>query len=303
MHERLSRRAALTLFGLVILCWGFNWPVAKVLVQSVSPLWMVSIRSAIALIVLLVLMLATHSLRVPKRGDLPVVFNIALLHMSGFAILMAIGLMHVPAGRSIVLGFTTPLWVIPGAILFLGERVTPMRAVGIALGLGGLLVLFNPLQFDWTDQRALLGNGLLMLAAFCWAISILHLRAHKWISTPYQLVFWEVLVATGVVTVLAAAIEGKPNIPWDAPIVLLFLYGGVFGVALAYWAMAMVNRSLPAVTTSLGVLATPVVGVLSAVFMLGEPFNLGLAIALVMILGGIALGTVGGQRTSSAPDA
>ena len=114
MNDRLSRRAALALFALVILCWGFNWSVAKLLVQSVPPLWMVSIRSAIALVVLLVLMLATRSLRVPERGDLPVVFNIALLHMTGFAILMAIGLLHVPAGRSIVLGFTTPLWVIPG---------------------------------------------------------------------------------------------------------------------------------------------------------------------------------------------
>jgi drug/metabolite transporter (DMT)-like permease len=296
MNERLSRHGALTLFGLVILCWGFNWPVAKVLVQSVSPLWMVAIRSAIALVVLLILMLATRNLRVPQRGDLPVVFNIALLHMSAFAILMAIGLMHVPAGRSIVLGFTTPLWVIPGAILFLGERVTPLRAGGMALGLAGLLVLFNPLQLDWTDRRALLGNGLLMLAAFCWAVSILHLRAHKWISTPYQLVFWEVLVATVVLTMLAAVFEGAPDIAWDARIMLLFLYGGVFGVALAYWAMAMVNRSLPAMTTSLGVLATPVVGVLSAVFVLGEPFSPGLAIALAMILGGIALGTLGARK-------
>jgi drug/metabolite transporter (DMT)-like permease len=296
MNEGLSRRAAMALFGLVILCWGFNWPVAKVLVQSVSPLWMVAIRSAIALVALLGLMLATKELRLPKRGDLPVVFNIALLHMSGFAILMAIGLMHVPAGRSIVLGFTTPLWVIPGAILFLGERATPMRAAGMALGLAGLLVLFNPLQLDWSDRRAVLGNGLLMLAAFCWALSILHLRAHKWISTPYQLVFWEVLLATAVLTVLAVIFEGLPQIEWSTQILLLFLYGGVFGVALAYWAMAMVNRSLPAMTTSLGVLATPVVGVLSAVFVLGEPFSPGLAVALAMILAGIALGTLGTRK-------
>lgn len=296
MNEPLSRRAALALFTLVILCWGFNWSVAKLLVQSVPPLWMVAIRSAIALAVLLVLMLATRSLRVPERGDLPVVFNIALLHMSGFAILMAIGLLHVSAGRSIVLGFTTPLWVIPGAILFLGERITAMRAAGMALGLGGLLLLFNPLALDWADRRALLGNGLLMLAAFCWAISILHLRAHKWISTPYRLVFWEVLLATVVLTVVAAVFEGVPRIDWDARIALLFLYGGVFGVALAYWAMAMVNRSLPAMTTSLGVLATPVVGILCAVVVLGEPFSATLAVALALIIGGIALGTVGSRN-------
>ena len=302
MNERLSRRSALVLFALVILCWGFNWSVAKVLVQSVSPLWMVAIRSAIALAVLFILMLATRSLRVPQSGDLPVVFNIALLHMTAFAILMSIGLLHVPAGRSIVLGFTTPLWVIPGAILFLGERITTMRAAGMALGLAGLVLLFNPYALDWTDRRGLLGNGLLMLAAFCWAISILHLRAHKWISTPYRLVFWEVLLATIVLTVAAAVFEGVPRIDWNPRITLLFLYGGVFGVALAYWAMAMVNRSLPAMTTSLGVLATPVVGILTAIVLLDEPFSAGLALALALIIGGIVLGTAGKGNAALPPD-
>jgi drug/metabolite transporter (DMT)-like permease len=293
MNERLSRRTALTLFGLVILCWGFNWPVAKLLVQSVPPLWMVAIRSAIALVVLFVLALATRSLSLPKRGDLPVVFNIALLHMSAFAILMAWGLMHVPAGRSIVLGFTTPLWVIPGAILFLGERITPRRAAGMALGLVGLALLFNPLAMDWSDPRALTGNGLLMLAALCWAVSIVHLRGHRWVSTPYQLVFWEVLLATGVLFIAAAVFEDVPQIDWDARLVLLFLYAGVFGVALAYWAMASVNRSVPAMTVSLGMLATPVVGIAGAILLLDEPFSPGLAAALAVIVAGIVLGTLG----------
>jgi drug/metabolite transporter (DMT)-like permease len=292
---RLSRRAALALFALVILCWGFNWPVAKLLVQTVPPLWMAAIRSAIALVVLFVLALATRSLRVPRRGDLPVIFNIALLHMTAFAILMAIGLMHVPAGRSIVLGFTTPLWVIPGAILFLGERVTPGRAAGMALGLAGLMLLFNPFAFDWTDRGTLFGNGLLMLAALCWAISIVLLRAHKWVSTPYQLVFWEVLLATGLLVLLAAVFEGAPRFDWDARIALLFLFAGVFGVALAYWAMATVNRAVPAMTVSLGMLATPVVGMAAAILILDEPFSPGLAIALATIIAGIVLGTVGGR--------
>lgn len=285
---------------MVILAWGFNWTVTKLLVQSVSPLWMASIRSAIALLVLFAMLLATRDLRLPRRGDLAVVFNIALLHMVAFAALMAIGLQTVSAGRSIVLGFTTPLWVIPGAMLFLGERVTSRRAAGIALGLGGLALMFNPGAFDWSDTQALRGNGLLLLAAFCWAVSIVHIRIHRWISTPYQLVFWQVLLATIVLTLLAAGFEGRPRIGWDARIALLFLYSGVIGVALAYWAMAMVNRSLPAVTTSLGVLATPVVGVLSSILFLHEAFDLTLLAAMLLILGGIALGTLSGQGKARA---
>jgi drug/metabolite transporter (DMT)-like permease len=56
--------------------------------------------------------------------------------------------------------------------------------------------------------------------------------------------------------------------------------------------MAMVNRSLPAMTTSLGLLATPVVGTGSAHLMLGEPITLPLICAMVLIIGGIAVGTL-----------
>jgi drug/metabolite transporter (DMT)-like permease len=280
------------LFAIVIFSWGFNWTVAKMLLQSVPPLWMAAIRSGIAAIALLGLLLATGNLRLPRRGDMPVVLSIALLHMVAFGALIAIGLQYVPAGRSIVLGYTTPLWVMPAALLFLGEPITRSRLGGVALGMAGLAVMFNPLSFDWSDHRTLLGNGLILLAAFCWAVSIIHVRAHKWISTPFQLVFWEVLLATALLSLLALCFEGWPQIRWSTQLSLLFLYGGIFGVALAYWAMAMVNRSLPAVTTSLGILATPVVGIASAMVALDEPFSLPLLAALGLIAGGIALGTI-----------
>ncbi len=296
MNQQLSRRTAFALFSIVVVGWGLNWTVGKLILASVPPLWMTAIRSGVALVVLAGVMLATGNLRPPRRGDMPVVLSITLFHMVGFAAFMAIGLQAVPAGRSIVLGYTTPLWVIPGAMLFLGERITPLRAAGVVLGMGGLVLMFNPLTFDWADRRALIGNGLILLSAFCWALSIIHTRAHRWVSTPFQLVFWQVLLATFLLTLLALIFEGLPRIDWNLRLVLLFLYGGVIGVALGYWAMAMVNRSLPAITTSLGILATPVVGVLASLVVLGEPLSISLLAALVMIIGGITLGTIGGAR-------
>ncbi len=56
--------------------------------------------------------------------------------------------------------------------------------------------------------------------------------------------------------------------------------------------MAVVNRSLPAVTTSLGVMATPVVGTLSAAFYTGEAIEASVVVAMVMIIAGIAIGGV-----------
>jgi drug/metabolite transporter (DMT)-like permease len=95
-------------------------------------------------------------------------------------------------------------------VLFLGEPLTRWRVLGVSLGIGGLAVMFNPVAFTWSDKRALLGNACIMLAALCWAISILQVRGHRWVSTPYQLVLWEVLLAAVVLALLAYLIEGVP---------------------------------------------------------------------------------------------
>jgi drug/metabolite transporter (DMT)-like permease len=287
----LPAPTALLLFSIVVLAWGLSWPVTKMLVRDIPPLWAATLRSVVASIALLGLQWGQGTLIVPRRGDIAVIAGIALPHMVAFSTLTAIGIQFVPAGRAIVLGYTTPLWVIPMARLFLGEPITGRHVIGGSIAFAGLLLMFNPASFDWHDSRALLGNGLLLLASACWAVSIVYVRAHTWVSTPFQLVFWEVLLATALSSVLALAIHGLPRVDWTPSLVLLLLYGGVCGTALAYWAMAMVNRSLPAATTSLGLLATPVVGTVTATIVLGEPVTATLLAAMTLIVGGIALGT------------
>jgi drug/metabolite transporter (DMT)-like permease len=83
---------------------------------------------------------------------------------------------------------------------------------------------------------------------------------------------------------------GVPTTEWNGRLVALLLYAGVPGTAVAYWATAVASRNLPAVTTALGLLTTPVVSVVVATLWLGEPLTLPLIAAIVLILGGIAIG-------------
>ena len=296
MHDKLQTRVALLLFATIILAWGFNWTVTKVLVAHVAPLWTAAIRTSVAAAALLGLLVLLGKLVVPKRGDLPVVAAIGICHMVAFSALMTAGLKYGPAGRSIVLGYTTPLWVAPGAWLLLKEAMPRMRIMGVLIGLAGLAVMFNPLTFNWNDGQALYGNILLLLSALAWSMSILYVRAHRWISTPFQLVFWETLLAATILLVLAFWFEGPPRVIWTTQLVLGFGYSGLVGTALGFWAMAVVNRNLPATVTSLGILATPVVGIASSAVFLDERIDLPLILATTIILSGIALGTVPWRR-------
>jgi drug/metabolite transporter (DMT)-like permease len=300
MPASTPTQIAIALFAFVVVAWGLNWVVTKVIVGQVTPLWTMAIRTGIAVAVLAPALVVTGQFVVPRRGDMPVVLSISLFHMVAFAALMTAGLKYVSVGRSIVLGYTTPLWVAPAAWLLLNEPMPPRRIFGIVLGLAGLLLLFNPSSFDWHDTDALLGNGLLLLAALAWSISILYTRVHRWISTPFQLAFWEVLLAAAVLAVLALIIEGPPRIVWTSKLAWAFAYNGAIGTALGYWAMAVVNSRVSATTTSLGVLATPVVGMAISAAFLGERVDADLVAAAAMIIIGIAIGTTARNRPAVA---
>jgi drug/metabolite transporter (DMT)-like permease len=101
------------------------------------------------------------------------------------------------------------------------------------------------------------------------------------------------LLAAVILIPAALLVSGVPEIEWTAELVWLLFYAAVPGTAVAYWATAVASRNLPAVTTALGLLTTPVVSVTVSTLWLGEPLTLGLVGAIVLILGGIAIGTTG----------
>ncbi|WP_348995970.1 DMT family transporter [Achromobacter sp. HNDS-1] len=290
--EILPRRQALSLLIVVVLAWGFTWIVSKLLLQYMTPIWAVAARSVVGAAALLVLGVALRRVAWPVRADIPVILSVGLLHMGAFAALVSLGLQYVPAGRSVVLAYTTPLWVIPAARLFLGEPIGRGRQLGLALGLLGLAVIFNPLAFDWGNREAVFGNGLVLLAALCWAANIVYVRAHRWVTPPFELAFWQALLASGVLAAVAWAAEGAPRVVWHADLAWLLGYGGVFGIAVAYWAAVNVNRSLPAGVTAIGLLGVPVVGLLCSAAMLHEPLTLPLSLGMAFIVGGIAAGVL-----------
>jgi drug/metabolite transporter (DMT)-like permease len=109
----LTRSVAFFLFALVVVTWGINWTVTKTIVHSVPPLWTTAIRCGIATCSLFCLLVTRRQLIVPRRGDLPVILVITLFHMVAYSTLAAAGLQVVSVGRSVVLGYTTPLWVAP----------------------------------------------------------------------------------------------------------------------------------------------------------------------------------------------
>ena len=291
-----NSRGIKILFVALVIVWGLNWTITKLILQEVPPLWTIALRSGIAAIAILGAQLATRQFIVPHRQDLPLVAVVSIFHMVLFAAFMAVGMQYLTVGRSVILAFTPPIWVTPAAWLLLKEPLPKRRLIGVLLGICGILVLFNPLALDWSDADQLRGNALLLLSAMCWSVSILYIRAHKWRATPFQLAFWQNLLAVVLLTAAALAVEGPLHLTLSWRLGGLLFYSGVINTAFGFWASTVVNKNLPATVTSLGLLATPLVGIASSMAVLGERIDLPLAVAACLILAGIGLGSGLGAR-------
>jgi drug/metabolite transporter (DMT)-like permease len=285
-----QRRRASLLVACLVLIWGCNWPVNKVVLSHISPLWFACLRVAMGSISLfLVQAFRTEGVKLPARADLPVVLSIGLVQVAAVMALVQLGLANVPAGRSAILSYTTPVWVVPGAILILGERLRLAKSIALLLGLLGVAVMFNPAAFDWSDHTAVVGNGYLLAAAALWAGSIIHVRAHRWQGTPLILAPWQMLIGLIPLFALAWSVEGPPpHVSFSLGTLVLAIYSGPLITAFPFWALVTVSRTLPAVTTSLTLLLVPMIGLLSSVIFLTEQINATLIVGPLLILGAVA---------------
>src|SRR5690625_2542163 len=119
----------------------------KVGLTFIPPFWFAFLRVGLGCLTLFTALLVTGRLRWPARGDLPVVFSVGWLQIAAFLVIINLAVPAVGAGRSSILAYTTPLWVVPGAILFLGERLLKLKFLGLLFGMLGIVILFNPLAF------------------------------------------------------------------------------------------------------------------------------------------------------------
>ena len=294
-----SQRTAYLLLGSLVLLWGANWPVMKLTLAMLPPYWFVTLRLYLGAASLFIALAATRSFRLPGRGDLLQLSVGGLIQLALFMVLCILGLQSMGAGRAAVLAYTTPLWVVPGALLFLGERLNGLKAAGLLLGIAGVLILFNPLGFDWGNWTLVRGNLLLMGAAFAWAAAILVIRGRPWHLTPFQLAPWQMLLGGTVLLPLSYLLEGPLKLEVTPSLLALMLYNGPICIGFCGWAAVVITRSLPAVTSSLSFLAVPAFGIAAADIALGEPLDPTLIGGFALILAGMVLVSAGDRRQGS----
>ena len=98
------------LLGVVVVVWAVSWPVIKLGVAAVPPIWFGCLRYVIATVCLFALVAARGELAFPSTSDMRLVAVSGVLQMGAFSALTGLALRILPPGRASVLAFSTPLW-------------------------------------------------------------------------------------------------------------------------------------------------------------------------------------------------
>jgi drug/metabolite transporter (DMT)-like permease len=257
------------------LVWGIHWPVAKIGLRDLPPFTYGTFRVATGLAVIVAILVARRGLRLPSRQDLPIVVSVGIGQMAAGIVLMNLALPLVAAGRSAILVYTMPLWVALIQINTLRAGGAAGRLLaGLAVGLVGITMLLDPQGINWESPGQLLGSAGLLLSAILWAVTTIHVRRHRWQGTPLDLMPWQLLIAFLPLVLAAVVLEAGRTIHWEPTAIAAVLYSGPLATALAFWLSQSISRSLSPLATTVGFLAVPVVGLVSASIMLGEPLTL-----------------------------
>ncbi|MCW5583425.1 MAG: DMT family transporter, partial [Gammaproteobacteria bacterium] len=125
----------LGLFIFIVISWGMAWPINKIGLTYMSPTWYTATRLIVGTATMMLIVIAMGKFSLPQRKDYPLILIIGLLQISIYILLTNFGLAYLPAGRSSLLAYTTPLWVMPATTLFFNEKVGTFRWIGFALGI------------------------------------------------------------------------------------------------------------------------------------------------------------------------
>jgi drug/metabolite transporter (DMT)-like permease len=282
----ISRRQLWALLALTLM-WGVNWPMMKLSLQGITPLYFRAGTMSLGAAWLFAYVSWRGERMWPTGREWQAIAVLGLTNVLGWHTLSIFGVQELASGRAAILGFTMPIFtVLIGATLF-GERIT--RRVGqavvcVAVAVG--LLLWHELQ-RLSGRPA--GIAWMLGAALCWALGTLQIRRAHLTLSPMVLTVWMLLMGSAVLWALALNFEQPPHIDSFSPRIWGSLVYGVFinyGVAQLIWfGMA---RSLPPATSAMSVMAIPLVGTLSATLIVGELPHWQDWLAMVFVMAAIA---------------
>ena len=271
--------------------WGASFMFIDVAVDEMEPTVVIALRLVLAALVLVPFLLAQEGVRAGLSELRQAGRGLVLLGLINMALpftMIAWGQTHINSSIAAIANAPVPIFVALLAIKFRpAERVRGLRLVGILLGFVGVAVLagLNPEGGWW----AVAGTLIVTAAAVFYAVSNLYAQSRFAETQPLVIVTGSSLAAALMLLPLALF-----QLPAEVPsakalgsVAALGIGGTAFALILYFRMLAVHGASRSSLVTYL----VPLTALLYGAFLLDDPIHLNAIAGLLLILGGIAIGS------------
>ncbi|MBL8771673.1 MAG: DMT family transporter [Phenylobacterium sp.] len=278
--------------ALLVAIWGSGFAFLKVATEHIDPLWTSAIRTGVATLTLAVALVVKGDRLPPLRH--PAWRAYLFLGAVGMAIplgFFAYASQRTPSAVVAICNGASPIFTGVLAHIFLaGDRLTPSKTLGIAIGFAGLVALVAPRLAAGASVEALALSAALF-GSLLYAIANVATRTAPHVSASVgalMMVGWAFVVAIG----LAAAFEAPPAWPIPTPSLAAVLVLGAVSTGLSNIGYVFLVQRRGPLFMSMSIYLAPCIATALGMAMLGERPGWPAFVALGLILLGVALATM-----------
>ena len=278
----------LPMLVLLSLIWGSSFMFIKVADRQLDPATLILGRIALAAVTLAIYVAASiggrAALRELREHWLPLVV-VGLLNTAIPFWLLSWGETRIDSGTASIIQASVPIFTVLLAYGFFHEqRVTGSRLVGVAVGFVGVALLVGA-----QPAGKILGAVAVVGMAVCYAAGGLLIRRYLSAARPPIVALGTSAVAA--IAVLPAGVIRAPSTVPDAKTIGSVVFLGIVGTAFAYLLFFTIIAGAGASYASFVTYLVPPVALAYGAIFLGEGVGGAAVAGLMLILGGVALGT------------
>lgn len=279
---------------LAVTIWSGNFVIASGFVNHLPPITMAAMRWATASIIFLPF--AWKYLKKDRKALSAHKWHLVVAAFSGvtlFNTLVYVSARTTDTANMALFASTTPVFVVILSRIFLGERISLPRTVGLLIAICGMLTIATRGNLDiLLSMTFRVGDIWMLVAGFLWAVySILVRKKPPAIS---QQSYLGITFLVGAIPLIPAAmVENLWGRPWTftPAIAGAVLYIGVLASLAAFFLWNRAVLLIGPSTASLFQYFIPVFSGIGAFFLLGQPITAAHGIGFIFIAAGVFMAT------------
>jgi drug/metabolite transporter (DMT)-like permease len=286
--ERPLGPAAIALVLMLCLSWGFNQVSVKLLLPDIPPMLQATIRSVVALPILLLIARLRGVKMFASDGTLGPGLFAGVLFAVEFVLIFQ-GLRLTSASRAAVFLYTAPFFVALGSYQFLGERLRGSQWGGLGLSFAGVALAIGVPQPD-VDASVLLGDLMIVGGGALWAATTLLVKATALRHAPPEKALGYQVALSAPILGFAAWVSGETMTRVPGPLALwLMAYQAVWIVGLTFLLWFWLVKTYSASKLSAFTFITPLFGVVASYFIMHDTLTPAFGAAALLVIAGLYL--------------